>query len=354
MHRQTHSKCFSVTSGRNAAPLRAAMLSLMLLFGGWVEQAQAVCKWNGGVTPPSKLTAAALPASLTLKAAAIGGVLAYYDVVLSSNVTWYTCEGNEPWGMEQMAVTLPLQDATKRIYESGIPGIGIRIGFRTDSGNWSDALTPPFEYRGYPGFPVPTPSLMRVEFIRTGIAVGSGSITPFDVSTLYYMATVQQTRIPVTGTQLKTTLVNKIYFTSCYNPASAPTVNLGRPAISELRQGNTLQKDFSLTIRCDGMNQTTKPPVSIYFEGNSPRDGLLLTDGQGQAGMAQGVGVTLTNEKGVALPFSKANAMPMTWTSSGTNSEFYHFAGKARYIASGGEIKAGKADATLTYVLQYN
>ncbi|AYZ63504.1 hypothetical protein EGY31_09960 [Burkholderia multivorans] len=194
----------------------------------------------------------------------------------------------------------------------------------------------------------------RVEFIRTGIAVGSGSITPFDVSTLYYIATVPQTRIPVTGTQLKTTLVNNIYFTSCYNPASAPTVNLGRPAIGELRQGNTLQKDFSLDIRCDGMNPTIKPPVSIYFEGNSPRDGLLLTDGQGQAGMAQGVGVTLTNEKGVALPFSKANAMPMTWTSSGTNSEFYHFAGKARYIASGGEIKAGKADATLTYVLQYN
>ncbi|WP_175903597.1 hypothetical protein [Burkholderia seminalis] len=28
--------------------------------------------------------------------------------------------------------------------------------------------------------------------------------------------------------------------------------------------------------------------------------------------------------------------------------------GNARYVASGGEIKAGKADATLTYVLQYN
>ncbi|WP_264166377.1 hypothetical protein [Burkholderia seminalis] len=44
----------------------------------------------------------------------------------------------------------------------------------------------------------------------------------------------------------------------------------------------------------------------------------------------------------------------MTWTSSGTNSEFHRFQGKARYVASGGEIKARKADATPTHVLQYN
>ncbi|MGU7785174.1 fimbrial protein [Burkholderia sp. PU8-34] len=307
------------------------------------------------MSTPSQLTAAPLPASLTLRAAAIGGVLTYYDVSLSNYLTFYLCDGAEPWGMEQMTVTLPLQDASKKIYESGIPGIGIRIAFMSTSGNWSTPFTPPFENKGRgPTVPLPTPDRMRVEFIRTGMAVGSGSITPFDVNTLYYMSTVPQTRIPVKGTQLKTTLVNNIYFTSCYSPASAPTVNLGRPAIGELRQGNTLQKDFSLDIRCDGMNPTAKPPVSIYFDGNSPRDGLLLTDGQGQAGMAQGVGVALTNDKGVDLPFSKAKAMPMTWTSSGTNSEFYRFQGKARYIASGGEIKAGKADATLTYVLQYN
>ncbi|KWN77944.1 hypothetical protein WM24_30735 [Burkholderia ubonensis] len=52
---------------------------------------------------------------------------------------------------------------------------------------------------------------------------------------------------------------------------------------------------------------------------NSPRDGMLLADGQGQAGMAQGMGVALTDSNGADLPFAKE-----------------------------------RADATLTYILQYN
>ncbi|MFA8394296.1 fimbrial protein [Burkholderia ubonensis] len=327
----------------------------MLLFSGWVGQAWAVCSLGGG-TAPAEIKFSSLPASVTLQSAAVGGVLAYYDVRFTRSLPWYRCQRGDFMAMEAMTVSLPLLDASKGIYESGVVGIGIRFGFLGEG--WGNTpWVPPFNKEIAYALDIPfnPPNVLRVEFIRTGMEVGSGSITPFDLRSAFMLTPATPAiRFPISTTQLKTTLVNNIYFTSCYNPASAPTVNLGRPAISELRQGNTLQKDFSLDIRCDGMNPTTKPPVSIYFEGNSPRDGLLLTDGQGQAGMAQGVGVTLTNDKGVALPFSKANAMPMTWTSSGTNSEFYHFAGKARYIASGGEIKAGKADATLTYVLQYN
>lgn len=87
---------------------------------------------------------------------------------------------------------------------------------------------------------------------------------------------------------------------------------------------------------------------------NSPRDGMLLADGQGQAGMAQDMGVALTDSNGADLPFAKERALPTTWTSSGANTELYRFRGKARYVASGGEVKAGRADATLTYILQYN
>ncbi|MGU7785172.1 fimbrial protein [Burkholderia sp. PU8-34] len=324
----------------------------MLFLAGWGGQAQAAgCKWDTP-PPPSELKASALPATVTLRAAAIGGVMATAMVNLPPypTLTRFTC-ASDYYGMEVVTNTLPLQDASKQIYESGIPGVGIRISF---SGTGWGTLAAPFNRQTTANIVYSVPGRVVVEFIRTGMDVGRGSITPFDFSSVFHLNTVPQSRIPVTGTQLATTLVNNIYFTSCYNPASAPTVNLGRPTIGELTQGNTIRKDFSLDIRCDGMNQTTKPPVSIYFEGNAPRDGLLLTDGQGQAGMAQGVGVSLTNDKGVALPFAKAKAMPMTWTSSGTDSELYRFAGKARYIASGGEIKAGKADATLTYVLQYN
>lgn len=354
MHCQTCFSIFSAASRWNNTPLRAAVLSLMLLVGGWVGQVQAKCVPDG-VTMPSEMTSRGLPSTLELGRAPIGGVLARYQSDLTGYATRFRCEGGEIWGMEKMTVTLPLQDAGMKIYESGVTGIGIRIRFHNSAGPYIRLQDPPFQdyVGGDPPFFEMVINTMVVEFIRTGLEVGSGPITPFDVRTLYYMSTAPY-RIPIAGIQLKTTIVNKIYFTSCYNPAPAPTVNLGRPAVGEVKQGNTVQKDFSLDIRCDGMTSTTKPPVSIYFEGNSPRDGLLLTDGQGQAGMAQGVGVALTNDKGTVLPFSKAKALPMTWTSSGANSEFYRFQGKARYVASGGEVKAGKADATLTYVLQYN
>ncbi|AXF25291.1 hypothetical protein CUJ89_30815 [Burkholderia pyrrocinia] len=179
-------------------------------------------------------------------------------------------------------------------------------------------------------------------------------MTPFNLSTHFHIATNPKTRISITGTQLTTTLQQNFYYTSCYNPALPPTVDLGRVAIGDLKKGNVTQQDFSLDIRCDGMNPTTKPAVKIYFAGNSPRDGMLLTGGQGQAGKAQGVGVALTDSSGVALPFAKERALRTTWTSSGADSELYRFRGKASYAASGGEIKAGRADATLTYILEYN
>lgn len=60
----------------------------------------------------------------------------------------------------------------------------------------------------------------------------------------------------------------------------------------------------------------------------------------------------MTNDKGKDVPFTKGGALPLTWQSSGTNLERYRFSGKARYVATTGEMTAGKADATLTYVLQ--
>lgn len=101
------------------------------------------------------------------------------------------------------------------------------------------------------------------------------------------------------------------------------------------------------------MNPATKPPVKVYFEGNAVRDGLLNLDNNRAPHVAKGVGIAVTNDKGVALPFTKENALPLTWQSSDPNVERYHFSGQARYVATTGEMTAGKADATLSYVLQY-
>ncbi|MCR3765169.1 fimbrial protein [Pseudomonas aeruginosa] len=200
---------------------------------------------------------------------------------------------------------------------------------------------------------MPFPNYMAIEFIRTGMEVGRGTVAPFDLATEFYLGTTPMTHIPITGSSLRTTLVQNIYFTSCHNPYSDPTVDMGRPYAALVKQGQVEERPFSLTIRCDGMNATTKPPVKIYFEGNAVRDGLLRLSDEGQAGVAKGVAIELKNDNGVALPFAKERAVSLAWRNSAPDAEIYGFSGKAKYVATG-EVIPGKADATLSYVLEYN
>ncbi|KPD28912.1 hypothetical protein AOA77_11900 [Pseudomonas paraeruginosa] len=62
----------------------------------------------------------------------------------------------------------------------------------------------------------------------------------------------------------------------------------------------------------------------------------------------------MKNDNGVALPFAKERAVSLAWRNSAPDAEIYGFSGKAKYVATGGEVIPGKADAVLTYVLEYN
>ncbi|MDT4814349.1 Fimbrial protein [compost metagenome] len=295
-----------------------------------------------------------LPATITLSKANIGDVLASYTNVHSTTPTW-SCQRGDKYGLTAPGITLTPTSGFDNVYDSGVAGVGIRVSFDSHYGNWGGRQYAPLDYEAFgPTVPVVYPDKVIVEFIRTGMAVGSGETLPLSFSTDFYVATNPQSRSTISATSQKTKLINKVYYTSCYNPSPYPTVDLGRPYKALVQQGQVTEKAFSLNIRCDGLNPTTKPPVKIYYEGKSPRDGVLDLTGAGQPGVAKGVGIALTNDKGVALPFTKAKALPLTWQASAPDAELYRFDAKAKYIATGGEVTAGKANTTLTYVLEYN
>ncbi|WP_311776626.1 fimbrial protein [Pseudomonas aeruginosa] len=147
---------------------------------------------------------------------------------------------------------------------------------------------------------------------------------------------------------------NNAFFTTCSTQKSTIDVNMGRPTAYDIKRGAVPDHGFSLDVVCEGLNPSVKPPVKVYFEGNSIQDGLLNLTGRGEAGVAQGVGISLTSSKGAALPFTQARALPLDWLASGAGTEMYRFVGSARYVATGGKITAGKADSILTYILEYN
>ncbi|HFS0483555.1 TPA: fimbrial protein [Pseudomonas aeruginosa] len=307
-------------------------------------------------SPANPSIIASLPAITTLKYAPVGGVMASYEVEAGRySGGWAWCSKSQ-WGMTEVATSLT-SAGTKGLYDSGVPGVGIRIG-HLSKGGWYDPRFPPFTLTGLSSATLLFPRFVKIEFVRTDLGVGKGDMPAFSYKTNFFIDTSYTTPMravyTIEGTGLKTKLEHNAFFSTCYTPKSNTEINMGRPAAEQVKRGSVQDVPFALDVVCEGLNPTVKPPVKVYFEGNSVRDGLLNVNGLGQTGVAKGVAISLSNDNNVALPFSKAKAVALDWQSSGPGIEMYRLSGKARYVTTGAEVAAGKADATLTYVLEYN
>ncbi|AZE51227.1 hypothetical protein C4K04_5585 [Pseudomonas chlororaphis] len=331
-------------------PLPVGLLALVL-----AEPALSWCQWGSLSGPPgASYNQVNVPASLTVSRVPVGGILASYSQKIpvpggvqcsSGHVMNITFEN----GLEPSAIP--------NVYKTGVAGIGMRIIASRDlrSGVKDMVYGLPSQYV-FNGTNDPyLPTYIYVEYVRTEIAVGSGKVpTNF---TINVNVPPNTGLTPETFTYTSsgfTNLENNFYFSSCEAREPSMTVQMGKVPISNIKSGAAPEKPFALDIRCRGIRPEKPVPVKIYFEGNSTGPGMLNLTGAGQTSVAQGVAIELKNDKGTKLPFDKPGAVSLDWQHSETDAEVYRFAGSARYTPSGGEIKAGKADATMTYVLDYN
>lgn len=151
-----------------------------------------------------------------------------------------------------------------------------------------------------------------------------------------------------------TELVNNVMFAGCESVGAAVNVAMGKQTIENIKRGSVKEVPFTFDVRCSGLAANTTVPVKVYFEGSSPGDGLLNLTNQGQAGVASGVGISVVNDKGIKLPFDIARSIKLDWNRSTPDGEIYRFVGSAKYVPTTGTMTAGKADATMNFVLNYN
>lgn len=329
------------------------LLNLIFLIGGVTLGGPvfSACNWYGGIVPKNTYQIN-VPSSLTVKRAPIGGVLASFYQPLGASETLVCSQGS----IITMSIDNGLQPSTiPNVYETGIPGIGIRVyASRTlPAGLGVNYAIPGQHIFTWEGVYVPT--AITVEYVRTGVAVGAGQVPA--TFTARYILPANSGLTPSTLTYVSkgfTKLENNFFFSSCESQEATKTVPMGKVAISNIKSNTTREQRFAFEVRCRGLRPTTPLPMKIYFEGDSIASGMLNLTGAGQAGVAQGVSIELQNDKGSKLPFNKSGAINMDWQRSEIDSEVYRFSGVARYAASGGEMKAGKADASMTYVLDYN
>eukprot|EP01133_Synstelium_polycarpum_P005897 gene5897-6825_t len=231
-----------------------------------------------------------------------------------------------------------LVEGFTNVYKSGLAGVGIRfLHYNTTILPYSyHGSTETFTYAN--GVPYVT-----VEFVRTSRDVVSGeAFINFKISTM--LNGWKSSELFISGT---TKLQSQAYFSGCTG-VDKVNIPMGRVAIGELDAKPT---PFNLDVLCSGAPAGTKLPVKVYFEGSSDGPGRLNLE----PGGAKGVDISLTNDRGVALPFSQGSALSMTWTRTQPQGELYRLPVVAKYEKKGAlKVEVGKANATLNYILEYN
>ncbi|MBD8557123.1 type 1 fimbrial protein [Pseudomonas fluorescens] len=305
------------------------------------------CYWWASATGSSYMRTwnVVAPSQLELRRATMGSVMASSSVI-PIHTEWYqlTCPFSTV-PVYRISTTIEggeLEDGFNDVYKTGIPGIGVRLV----AVGWFDSSLPFVIERPNRSDTTMTTNVMdniRFDFIRTLRDVTPGQFR-MNFTIKHNLNGWDAAQIKISGT---TTLTTQSYFSGCTG-VERLNIPMGRVSFGQLGEK---QKAFNLDVLCSGMAAGTKVPVKVYFEGDSDGPGRLNLE----PGGAQGVEISLLNDRGLRLPFSQGSAMQMTWTRSQPNGELYRLPVVAEYARKASEkIEAGKANGTLNYILEYN
>ncbi|XGI78490.1 fimbrial protein [Enterobacter hormaechei] len=310
----------------------------------WAANPDACYWWSNRNDQAAREYSLTLTSSVFAEQAPVGGNLAtsggLLDLSGNSSVSMKCPTDKVPvvdlsWAVEGAELAEGFTD----VYQSGLKGVVIRLK------NGSSILPVARSYTNYPAVTSGIYSRMEIFFVRTGRDVEYGqaqiNITVKIKHHRWDAATLRIQGQPIVS--------GRSYFSGC---SSQTNTNIAMGKVATAHLGKVPAKRFNLDLLCTGMPPGWKPPVNIYFEGDSPGAGRLrLTPGG-----AQGVELrVLQAETNRPLPFYKSSAMSMTWQSSQPGGELYRIPISAEYvIPSGQKPVAGRADAALNYILEYN
>lgn len=324
------------------------LIALCIVFGSNTVNA-ALCVWSNGPYPDDsdlKTWTVMAPSSLSLRYVPVGSVMASSpDIIVTSQHKEMRCSYPQVLNMHVAVYIdqLQLADGFTDVYKTGLKGVGIRF---VSVSRRSYKIPTVYDIKNVYPAGMNTDSVMktmRIEFIRTAQDVMSGDIN-MNYKILHNLNGWNAGEINIIGS---TKLQSKSYFSGC-SGVEKLNISMGRVAIADL--GKT-QKSFNLDVLCSGLPAGTNLPVKVYFEGDSDGAGRLNL----LPGGAQGVEISLLNDRGVKLPFSLAGALGMTWIRSESHGEIYRLPMVAEYVKKASQkFEAGKGNATLNYILEYN
>jgi P pilus assembly protein, pilin FimA len=303
------------------------------------------CSWNKVATGSNKrFFSMVAPAKMELKRVPIGGVLATAPTATIHNEL-YQIKCPFPavprYHGEHYLVGAELVEGYTDVYKTGVAGIGVR--FLSTVTSTTGGLPLSQDYANRSGMYINVIKSIQLEYIRTHREVAQGTaVMNFRIEQDINGWNAAQ--IDVSGS---TELVNQVFFSGCAG-VEMLNVPLGRVAQGEIGK---VRKPFNLDVVCSGLPAGTQVPVKVYFEGDSNGPGRLNL----LPGGAKGVEISLEDDGGTLLPFSKGSALSMQWQRSEPGGEIYRLPISAGYARKGSdEPEAGVANATLNYIIDYD
>lgn len=250
------------------------------------------------------------------------------------------CNGNYKLGYT-LVYSNTLSSLGQHIYETNVPGIGIRVANDSDERMTFDS---PLSTYDYPGANIGWYGA-KVELIVTGKVV-SGVLPAGPLATMAVtMARDGQLEV---GYTMKISSTNVTALSCSMNNGTALSFPIGNVSADEfVGQGSVSKKTSTvhLSLSCDA-----DANVNITLNGTQNPDtsdsSILGLSGQGQGNVAEGVGVQLLYDN---TPLELNKLLNLRKSYGGQE----NFPITARYIQTKDNVKAGVANATATLNITY-
>ncbi|MDF3202867.1 fimbrial protein [Pseudomonas sp. 1912-s] len=329
--------------------MKSNIILLIVLYFFGSDTVKAVnnpdhCERANGNSDNTLVLKVIMPALLDLKYSPVGlpmyynEMTIYYDGISPIKCPWPAVAKYRLRGFIDNA---PMADGFTDVYKTGLAGVGIR--FQSLDPDLYGTIPQERELANTNYKSINIIKTLRIYLVRTSREVTSGEID-MNFTIHQYVNGWNTADIKIVGT---TKVQSENYFSGC-SGVEKLNISMGRIPIGDL---GSKQTPFNLDVLCSGLPAGTKVPVNVYFEGDSDGPGRLNLE----PGGAQGVEISLVNDRGAKLPFSLGGALAMTWIRSEPQGEIYRLPVVAEYAKkSSQKAGAGRANATLNYVLEYN
>lgn len=236
------------------------------------------------------------------------------------------------------------------VYDTGVPGIGIR--FAHPIGRWF-----PYEGTLNPGTYVPFPGKATLQLVKIGAIPAPGTLPTIYARTEIAEAGVGTnylnvfTRFTIYGPKLE------ISIPTCHVTTPLVSVSMAPVYSSQFTEMGSVSaaSDLAIGVKCTGGAAGSKVAVhAVLTDQSDPenRDDALKLSADSTA---SGLGVQVLFKGNVIRfgPDSKHSDAENRWLAGSTGVGEYSIPLSARYVRTGSVVSAGTANARATFTLSY-